>query len=393
MSTFLRAWSFNVPLAHFISDMPTAHSASLSPCLCSPAQRRSTAARFMVLQLQDCDCGFIDINDPTGSIFSSLLVTDFTKASRKHFDDLFVAAAFTVDQPGAPYVRAFSPNQVQLTASGLELTVAPALAHGNQVPCGQVFTQKSSYFYGSYSAHIQTARVPGTVTALYNYHNATSEVDVEFLSWWTTPALLYTVKPQLYLATGESDSRTYHQEPWNGTAESFHSSFHTWSFTWLPEIVHYGIDGHYTHNITVNVPQSPGHLAINHWSNGDSRYSSGPPTVDSTSIVSYLQAVYNDTDAMPLACKKAQVACIVDNGYLRSPGIPSSTLISISDSVSTPKPVSTPGPVSTSPTRGGAAPSRPAIAIVNSADRTVNPPIYSLLLLSSLLFVSKYCTS
>lgn len=344
----------------------------------------------MVLQLQDCDCGLIDAKDPTGSIFTSLFVTDFTKVSRNQLSDQFIAAAFTVNQPGAPYTRAFSPDQVRLTALGLELTVSPALADSNLVPSGQIFTRKSSYFYGSYSARIQTASVPGTVTALFNYRNATSEVDIEFLTSSTSPALLYTVKPQRYLSTGNPENSTYQREPWNGTVESFHTASHLWSFTWLPEIVHYGLDGQYTDNITVNVPQSPGHLAINHWSNGDSRYSSGPPPVNSTVVVSYLQAVYNDSDAVPLACKKTPVACIVDDGYLRSPESPnssiSSTLTSISDIMSTP------GPASTSPTTsGGAAPSRPAVAMVNSAGSTVCPPNYSLLLLFSLLLASKYC--
>ncbi|PPJ49954.1 hypothetical protein CBER1_04724 [Cercospora berteroae] len=339
----------------------------------------------MMLQLQDCDCGLIDAKDPTGSIFTSLLAIDFTKASGKQLKDLIVVATYDVDQPGAPYVRAFSTDQIQFTTLGLELTAAPALAHGNQVPCGQIFTRKSSYFYGSYSARIQTGGVPGTVAALYNYHNATSEVDVEYVSSSTTPTLLYTVKPQLYLPTANPDNRTYQRGTWNGTSESFQSGFHTWSFIWLPEIVHFGIDKNYTNNITVNVPRSPGHLAINHWSNGDPRYSSGPPIVNSTIVVSYLQAIYNDTDATPLACRKMQVPCVVDDGYILSPANSSST------STQTSHLVSTQGPTSTSPTNGGVAPSQPAVAIVNSAGPVVHHPIYSLLLLCSLLFASRYC--
>ena len=46
----------------------------------------------MASKVQDCDCGFTDSNDPTESIFTSLLVIDFSSITSQQLDDLFLTA-------------------------------------------------------------------------------------------------------------------------------------------------------------------------------------------------------------------------------------------------------------------------------------------------------------
>lgn len=268
--------------------------------------------------IQDCDCGIIDAQDPTKSVFTSLFVVNFTAASSKDLDQLFVTANYRVDQTDAPYVRDFTEDQVELTDAGLELTVSPVRSGSREIPCAQVLTKGRSFFYGSYRARFLVGDVPGTVTAFYNYYNDSSEVDVEYLSAWQNPTLLYTVKPQIYTDRGNPDNRTYQQGVWYDPRDSFINDFHDWNFVWLPDIVHYGIDGDFSSNLTVNVPHAPGRIALNHWSNGDSRYSMGPPTENSTNTLSFLQAIYNDTNADTLQCKKSSSPCIIADEILRT---------------------------------------------------------------------------
>lgn len=285
----------------------------------------------MATELEDCDCGFIDSEDPAHTTFTSLLVIDFTSITQKQLDDLFITAKFSLDKSDAPYIRSFSGDQVALSNTGLELTVSPA--GEKSVPCAGLFTKESYFLHGFYRARLLVGSVPGTVTAFYNYNNDTSEVDIEYLSAWENPTLLYSVKPQIYLANGNPDNSTYQQDTWNDTAASFQQTFQEWTFIWLPDVVYYGLNGDYSRKLSTNVPQAPGRIALSHWSDGDPRYSIGPPIENSTNTVSFLQAVYNNANATALACKRTKSACVIADGQIQSTSGGSSSSSTASDGV------------------------------------------------------------
>jgi beta-glucanase (GH16 family) len=333
----------------------------------------------MVTKVDDCDCGFVDADEPTGTTFTSLLFVDFTKASWKELDNIFIKSSYNVNRSDAPYIRDFETDQIQLTDAGLELTVSPS-PDGRIVPSASISTRQASYLHGSYRARIMVRDVPGTVTAFYNYHNDTSEVDIEHVSA-RGPTLLYSVKEQLYFANSNPDPSTYQSDTWNDTVTSFNQEFHEWSFTWLPEVVHYGLDANYSKKITRNVPQAPGTIVLSHWSNGNPRYSEGPPVVNSTNFVSYIQAVYNDANATALACKHTKSPCVVRAGTF----VPSLNPASNSSSgTSLPSGVSS-GTAST----GSATPSPmtiPAVSHVNSGACDISPAGPTWLLALILLF-------
>ena len=266
--------------------------------------------------VHDCDCGFTDSTDPTKSIFTSFIAVNFSSTASSELSNLFIPATYEVTSSDAPYSRNFSADLVQLSDEGLHLSVLPPVL--GQVPSAQIFSWVSTFAFGSYHAWFRTSEIPGTVTAFYIYRNDSSEVDVEHINGWEQPTLLYTVKPQIYLDNGNPDNSTYQREAWNDTTAAFHQEYHDWSFVWLPNIVHFGLDASYLRSITTNVPQAPGRLALNHWSDGNPKYSLGPPTQNSTATVALLWATYNDTNADALACKKTSVACTITDGVLQS---------------------------------------------------------------------------
>lgn len=51
--------------------------------------------------------------------------------------------------------------------------------------------------------------------------------------------------------------------------------------------------------VTMNgtgVPATSGHLLLSHWSNGNPKWSHGPPAHDARTVVTYVKAYYNSTD-------------------------------------------------------------------------------------------------
>ncbi|EME88837.1 glycoside hydrolase family 16 protein [Pseudocercospora fijiensis CIRAD86] len=308
------------------------------------------------LNADDCDCGFVDSKDPTRSIFANLFAVNFTSAKVQQLEDLFMPANYDVIQVVAPYTRDYSVDQLQYSSTGLDLTVSPS-TDGKNIPCAQIITKEKAFFYGSYRARIRVATEPGTVAAFYIYKNDSSEIDIEYLSAWTEPTLLYTVKPQVYLPSGNPDDSTYQRERWSGLDDEFREEPHEWSWTWLPDIVYFGIDANYLKNITANVPQAPGRIALSHWSNGDPHYSLGPPKQNTTITVSFLQAIYNDTSMPILPCERSSSACLIADGAIMSSLAPNIT--------------SQGGPSVTS--QGGSASSPPPVVThMNAGSRTSN---------------------
>lgn len=258
--------------------------------------------------VKDCDCGFIDSKDPTQSTFDSLLVFDFTRATAAQLANVFIVASYNVTSTS--YIRAYTTNNVKLTSAGLQLTCS-ASTDGVTVPSGGLFTRAQTFFYGSYRAHYLVGTVPGTVAGFFYYKNDTSEIDVEYLSAKTPATLQYSVKPQQYLANGAASNTTYQTGLINDTSVSS-----DWSFVWKPDSVNYARNSNYSKSITTNVPQAPGRIFLNHWSDGSPNFSQGPPTQNTTITVGFLQAVYNDTSAAPLACVKTKSACLVTDGVI-----------------------------------------------------------------------------
>jgi len=73
--------------------------------------------------------------------------------------------------------------------------------------------------------------------------------------------------------------------------------FHEYRFDWIPGKVSFYADNQLLKVMTEDIPTSPGHVVLNHWSNGDSGWSGGPPREDAVVIVTHAHMYFNSTDA------------------------------------------------------------------------------------------------
>ena len=72
--------------------------------------------------------------------------------------------------------------------------------------------------------------------------------------------------------------------------------FHEYRFDWSPTAVEFYADGVLLQTLSKSVPDSPGHITLSHWSNGDPGWSSGPPASDAILTVEYLKGYFNSSD-------------------------------------------------------------------------------------------------
>ncbi len=99
------------------------------------------------------------------------------------------------------------------------------------------------------------------------------------------------------------------------------AAFHEYRFDYLPGKVSFYADSKLLAQMDgVSIPDSAGHLILQHWSNGNAKWSGGPPQEDATIIVSYVKAYFNSSDIRRehdwvTGCASKRVdACSVLNG-------------------------------------------------------------------------------
>lgn len=77
--------------------------------------------------------------------------------------------------------------------------------------------------------------------------------------------------------------------------------FHEYRFDWTKDGVIFYADGNPIISMTWTYPKEPGHLAINHWSNGNAMWSKGPPKDAAVTTIEWVKAYYNSTNQDKLA--------------------------------------------------------------------------------------------
>ncbi|KAJ7572441.1 concanavalin A-like lectin/glucanase domain-containing protein [Mycena floridula] len=252
-----------------------------------------------------CDCGFQDPLDLTKALWTSYFESNFTTMTWKQMTNKYHIMQNNVTKNGI--ARDFEINNVAIDGSGIHLIVHPISADGTRVPSGGIYTKNTEFGFGSYHWSAQTSGIPGSVQAFYVYKTDSNEIDMEYIS---KPAdqnqtLKYSVKPQQYNDDGQPlDTTLQAYTPSFNTSEGLH----TYSFVWNASAVTFGLDDVWVDALTVNVPQMPGVLSMNHWSDSNPKYSGPAPTTDSVVNINRVWVFYNATSAT-LPCKNSQTAC------------------------------------------------------------------------------------
>ncbi|EOD48374.1 putative glycoside hydrolase family 16 protein [Neofusicoccum parvum UCRNP2] len=181
--------------------------------------------------------------------------------------------------------------------AGLQLVVRSEPVD-DKVPIGEVVAARTDMLYGSFRVAMKLTGIPGTCGAFFWFRNDTQEIDVEFLSKQLNESSnmvnLVLQSPQS-AAAGFDASHTpnYDVYPLPFRPDK---AFHEYRFDWLPDRVSFYADGTWLKDMTIDLPNSPGHLVLNHWSNGDPLWSAGPPREDATLTVSYVKSYFNSSD-------------------------------------------------------------------------------------------------
>ncbi|KAF1355767.1 concanavalin A-like lectin/glucanase [Lizonia empirigonia] len=267
-----------------------------------------------------CECGY-SLNSTTDSeyaVFTELLENDFlhmktdniTKYGwRPQVYNVSVAA----DNQRISFGKEFSlgniiPNPLKDSKTwsgdadhggdaGLELWVRGNHSNG-YVNGSEVVSVRDDILLGSFRVGMKLSNSSGTCGAFFFYYNNSQEIDMEFLSSEFNSsggAVNLVLQSQESVAHGNdaAGTPTYKVAPLPFRPDGM---FHEYRFDWTADRVSFYVDGGFLWEMTEQLPTEGGGIFFNHWSNGDPKWSAGPPSADTVMTLSYMKGYFNSTD-------------------------------------------------------------------------------------------------
>ena len=270
--------------------------------------------RFLVtpqIVYASCGCGYRVAGENNAPwLFTQALESDFTKVTDLSHDAEWVRQQFnvTAEAGRGKYGKAFSLNNVapkspSLDASnsngGIQLRVGGNVVDG-AVPTAEIDSARMDMYWGSYRAGMKLTNVKGTCGAFFWYFNDTQEIDMEFLSReFDSDKKIFPVN---LVVQSRASAKSGYDASKTGTYKTVNlgfnpmEAFHEYRFDYLRNKVYFYADSKLLAEMEGNaIPDSAGHLILQHWSNGNPKWSGGPPKEDATMTVSYVKAYFNSS--------------------------------------------------------------------------------------------------
>ncbi|OAA59377.1 Concanavalin A-like lectin/glucanase [Cordyceps fumosorosea ARSEF 2679] len=285
-----------------------------------------------------CSCGY-QVGGANGEswLFTEVIETDFTRVKSIAAATDWRRQEFNVSAEAGrgKYSKYFTPKNVAIgpggatqgasgKQAGVELSVGATIVNG-AVPVAEMDTARQDLLWGSFRAGMKLTPVQGTCAAFFWYFNDTQEIDMEFLSMQYNREN-NTFPVNLVIQSKESAARGYDASG-TSTYKTINlgfdpsASFHEYRFDYVPGKVYFYADSKLLAEMEgTQIPDSAGHLILQHWSNGNAKWSGGPPKEDASIVVSYVKAYFNSSDAereskWQTGCGPGRVAaCLVPNG-------------------------------------------------------------------------------
>ncbi|KAI4201578.1 MAG: hypothetical protein LQ348_001620 [Seirophora lacunosa] len=261
----------------------------------------------------DCECGYT-VN---GTLYTDLSESDFLHLNNVNQSGWLPQKYQTSPEVArGPFGKDASPQQVIFNPlksrydwagegihggdAGVQIIVrAGDPGDGGLIPMGEMATNRTDMLYGTFRAGLKLTGQPGTCGAFFWYLDDTQEIDMEFLSSQfneTSHPVNLVLQSPASLAAGfnaaDTDAFQLHQLPFDPSG-----GFHEYRFDWFEDHIDFYADGVLLRTMSGSgVPSKPGHLMLSQWSNGDRKWSGGPPEQDAIMTVNYVKAYFNSSD-------------------------------------------------------------------------------------------------
>lgn len=198
-------------------------------------------------------------------------------------------------------------NLVENVKVDKDLLLLNVVPKGRSTTSSSVSSKESDILYGSFRFDVKVPNTPGTASGLFFFHSITEEIDMEFLSHESHIRL--AIQPILRnITTGEASSLSQAK-----VTNMNKNEFKEYRFDWYSGRVDFYINSVYYNTLSYNVPNLPGKIIINHRSNGNPKWSRGPPVNTSSLVIRRISLYYNTSTSV--ACNKITIVETKKEGF------------------------------------------------------------------------------
>ena len=177
----------------------------------------------------------------------------------------------------------------------LTMRVSPFQGERIVAYSSSITSWRDDVLYGSFRMSAKMSPVEGTSFGFFFFYSVTEEIDIEVLAHEQNEGKI-RVSIQPIIRDNLNRASNLSQKVIQ-LDRSLSNEFVEYRFDWFKTRVDFFVDSTYYHSLNVNIPSHHGKIVINHRSNGNPRWSKGPPETSSDVQIRTLDLYFNSSES------------------------------------------------------------------------------------------------
>lgn len=154
---------------------------------------------------------------------------------------------------------------------------------------------RDDILYGSFRMSAKMATTEGTSFGFFFFYSVTEEIDIEVLAHEQMEGKI-RVSIQPIVRDNRNRASNLSQKIID-LYKPLSDGFLEYRFDWFKSRVDFFVDSIYYHSLNVNIPYHHGKIVVNHRSNGNPKWSRGPPARTSDVQIKSFDLYFNSSDS------------------------------------------------------------------------------------------------
>jgi hypothetical protein len=177
----------------------------------------------------------------------------------------------------------------------LTLRVTPIQSEKIIAYSSSISTYRDDIQYGSFRISAKMSELNGTSFGFFFFYSITEEIDVEMLSHeGDSGKVRVSIQPIVRDNSGRASNIS---QKVIDLKKNLSIDFVEYRFDWFKTRVDFFADGVYYHSLHVHIPTHHGKIVINHRTNGNPKWSRGPPVTQSDAKINYIDLYFNSSES------------------------------------------------------------------------------------------------
>lgn len=182
-----------------------------------------------------------------------------------------------------------------ISSDFLTMRVSPFQGERIIAYSSSITSWRDDILYGSFRMSAKMSPVEGTSFGFFFFYSVTEEIDIEVLAHEQSKGIIRVsiqpiIRDNLNRASNLSQKIIDLDMPLS-------NDFLEYRFDWFKSRVDFFIDSRYYHSLNVNIPSHHGKIVINHRSNGNPKWSRGPPETSSDVQIRSVDLYFNSSES------------------------------------------------------------------------------------------------